>query len=110
MKTAAAICCLTILSSLACTDDFSKLTDEFFKASAALDQEYRDGKQDCQRRYDFKGAPERDSAKYKACLVEFDERFQKKRCAFYVTWYERSKSVGGLVQPGNYPKCAKYKY
>ena len=109
MKTVAVIFCLTLLSSFAYTDDFLKLTEEFWKASEALDREYLEGKQDCQRRYSFKNAPERDSAKYQKCLVEFDAQFQKKKCDFYVTWYERSKTVGGLVRPENYPQCTKFK-
>ena len=110
MRIVTLIFCLTILSSIGYADDVLEMAEEFFEASEALDREYRDGKLACQRRYSFKNAPERDSAKYQRCLVDFDAQFQKKKCAFYVTWYERSRKVGGLVRPENYPQCTKYNY
>ncbi|NND61522.1 MAG: hypothetical protein HKN49_14805 [Gammaproteobacteria bacterium] len=101
---------LSMTFASASAESVEEMAQAFFKASEALDREYTKGKQDCQRRYLLKNAPERDSAKYQQCLVDFDNRFQKKRCDFYLAWYKRSKAVGGMVRPENYPQCTKYKY
>ena len=108
MKIVVACLLASLIASVAIADDFEKLAQQFFAASAALDQEYTAGKQNCQRRYGMKNSPERDSAKYDQCLSDFSEQFLKKRCDFYVKWYERSKDAGGLVRLENYPKCKSY--
>lgn len=110
MKTVIFLLCMILGSSFAHAEEFAAFAEEFFAASETLDKEYLAGKQDCQRRYSFKGAPERDSAKYQRCVEEWDEQFLKKRCAFFVMWYKRSKNAGGPVRPENYPRCVNYKY
>jgi len=108
MKIVVAGLFFSVIATVAVADDFEKVAQQFFAASAALDKEYTAGKQNCQRRYGMKNSPERDSAKYNQCLSDFNEQFLKKRCDFYVKWYERSKDAGGLVRLENYPKCKSY--
>ncbi len=81
---------------------------EFGQAREALDSDYREQKNECRRQYSIKGAPERDSAKYRRCINDLDQRFVKKRCDFYIEWYERSEQRFGLTRPENYPHCARY--